>query len=82
MLLNSKLNHIDIRGVLLNSKSNNHIDLHRVLFKSQLNNIDLHGGQYDYICCPITHNVYQNTRQQLFYNIINVCYAFPAILDH
>ena len=47
MLLNSKLNHIDMGGVLLNSKPNNHIDLRRVLFKSQLHNIDLHGGQYD-----------------------------------
>ena len=30
----------------------------------------------------ITLHVYRNMSQQLFYYIINVCYAFPAILDH
>ena len=30
----------------------------------------------------ITLHVYRNTSQQLFYYIINVCYAFPAIFDH
>ena len=41
MLLNSKLSHIDLRGVLLNSKLNNQIDLRRMLFNSQLTNIEV-----------------------------------------
>ena len=30
----------------------------------------------------MTFHVYRNISQQLFYYIINVCYAFPAILNH
>ena len=40
------------------------------------------GGQYDEVYCSITLHVYRNISQQLFYYIINVCYAFPAILEY
>ena len=34
------------------------------------------------VYCSITLHVYRNLSQQLFYYIINLFYAFPAILDH
>ena len=34
------------------------------------------------VYCSITLHVYRNISHQLFYYIINICYAVPAILDY
>ena len=42
--------------------------------------IDRRGAEVNMV--KFTIHVYRNISQQLFYYIINLSYAFPAILDH